>query len=87
MTPGPVLQTFINHARQEIKPNDALHSIFAYEKEMLQRLVRAIDTQNDTELAATVAQIKLELDMLRCSVFTVLPALVNMLSDELRRHA
>ena len=87
MTTGPALRNIISHARHEIESHNAFRSIFAYEKEMLERLVCAIDRQNDAELTTTVFEIKAELDTLRCSVFTVLPALVNMLADELRRQA
>jgi hypothetical protein len=84
---GPALQNIINQARCEIEPHNALRNIFAYEKEMLRRLVLAIDTETDAELIVTVSRIKADLDTLRCSVLTVLPALVNMLAEELRRQA
>lgn len=83
MIAGPVLQNMINEARREIQPNNSLHGIFSYEKKMLLRLISAIDMQNDAELIATVFQIKAELNTLRCSVLTVLPALVCLLAEEL----
>lgn len=84
MTPNPTLQGFINQARKEIDPNNALRHIFRYETVLLERLVHAIDTQSDSQLTATVFQMKAELDMAQCSIYTVLPALVNLLADELR---
>lgn len=83
MIAGPVLQNMINQARQEIKPNNSFHGIFSYEQKMLLRLISAIDMQNDAELIATVFQIKAELNTLRCSVLTVLPALIFVLAEEL----
>lgn len=85
MTASPALQTFINDARHEIEPGNAFSHIFSYEQIMLGKLIHAIDTQTDTELTTTVFQMKTELDTVRCSVLTVLPALVNMLANELGR--
>ena len=87
MTASPILQTVIEQARSEIGPSNVLRQLFAYENEMLERLIYAIDHQSDKELTATVFQMKVELDAVRCSVLSVLPALVNMLSDELRKIA
>jgi len=87
MTTSPVLKNFINEARHEIQPNNALRHIFSYEQVMLERLIHAIDSQSDKELTTTVFKMKTELDTLRCSVLTVLPALVNVLASELHRQA
>lgn len=87
MTTSPILQSFINYARHDIEPDNALREIFSYENAMLQKLIYAIDNQNDKELTATVFQMKAELDAVRCSVFSVLPALVNILCEELQSLA
>jgi len=87
MKATPVLENVINEARNEIQPDNAYGRIFSDEQAVLQRLVNAIDTESDTELTATVLQIKARLKAVRCSVLTVLPALVLMLADELQRQA
>jgi endogenous inhibitor of DNA gyrase (YacG/DUF329 family) len=50
---------------------------------LLKRLVAAVDSGNDAELAKTVAKLKSEVDALSWPIPTILPTLVDMLADEL----
>jgi hypothetical protein len=70
---------FINQAREEIE--DAAE-LYPREIALLKRLITAVDSQSDAELAQTVAQLKAEVDALSWPVHTILPTLVDMLADE-----
>lgn len=53
---------------------------------MLRRLVPAIDRQSDEQLLTSVLQMKTELDALDRPVYTILPAVADMLVEELQSN-
>ena len=79
-----VLRAFINQAREEIEPNRNWDRDYPYELAMLRRLVPAIDSRSDEQLLRTVLEMKAVLDARTEPVFTILPAVVDMLADELQ---
>jgi predicted RNA-binding Zn-ribbon protein involved in translation (DUF1610 family) len=79
-----VLRAFINQAREEIEPNEEWDREYPFKVAMLRRLVSAIDGQSDEQLFTTVLQMKTELDALDRAVYTILPSVLDMLTDELQ---
>jgi hypothetical protein len=75
-----ILRGLTNQAREEIEEDAGL---YPREIPILKRLVEAIDTQTVAQLAQTLAQIKAEVDALSWPIPTILPTLVDMLSDDL----
>lgn len=70
---------FINQAREEIEDAGEL---YPREIVLLKRLLAAVDSRSDEELAKTVTQLKTEVDTLSWPVHTILPTLVEPLADE-----
>jgi predicted RNA-binding Zn-ribbon protein involved in translation (DUF1610 family) len=74
------IPSFINQAREEIEDEAQDHP---REVALLQRLLAAIDSGSDGELATTVTQLKAEVDALPWPIHTILPDLVEALYNKL----
>jgi predicted RNA-binding Zn-ribbon protein involved in translation (DUF1610 family) len=74
------IPSFINQAREEIEDEAQDHP---REVALLQRLLAAIDSGSDAELATTVTQLKAEVDALAWPIHTILPDLVEALYQNL----